>query len=76
MRYNIRQDSQSVLRPARLIRSRMATQVRYFDPFNVWCYVGLARSCLAYMMPGKSVTRLKTWFYKLKPWSSPSDAKA
>ena len=37
MRYNIRQDSQSVLRPARLIRSRIATQVRYFDLFNVWC---------------------------------------
>ena len=76
MRYNIRQDSQSVSRPARLIRSRMATQVRYFDPLNIWCYLGLVRSCFAYMLPGKSSTRLKTWFYKFAPWSSPSDVKA
>lgn len=73
LRYNIRQDSQSVSRPARLIRSRMATQIRYFDPLNIWCYLGLARSCLAYMLPGKTSTRLKTWFYKISARSSLSD---
>lgn len=75
MRYNIRQDSQSVKRPWRLIRSRMATQIRYFDFSNLWCYVGLTRSCLAYLLPGKTATRLKTWLYKTNPWPSPDKEK-
>jgi len=70
IRYNIRQDSQSVSRPARLIRSRIATQIRYFEPLNIWCYLGLMRSGFAYMLPGKTSTRLKTWVHKVNPWTS------
>ena len=64
LRYNIRQDSQSVSRPKRLIRSRMATQIRYFHLFNIWCYIGLARSCIAYLMPGSSTTTIKKFVYR------------
>lgn len=64
LRYNIRQDSQSVSRPKKLIRSRMAIQLRYFNLLNIWCYVGLARSCLAYLMPGKSTTQIKAFIFQ------------
>lgn len=65
LKYNIRRNSISVSKRRRQVSYRLKTQLRVFDPLNVWSYIGVARTIAAYMVSSSVTNSTKSLLYQI-----------
>lgn len=64
VKYNIRQNSMSVSKRREQVGSRLKVQIQHFEFLNIWSYIGVVRSCLAYVSPNTTPGMLKTLHHR------------
>lgn len=66
LKYNIRLASMSVSKRRTQVASRIRVQLENFEFLNLWSYIGLARSALAFAAPNNASNGIKAFIHRLK----------